>query len=407
MAFLFVEIGRLQGARAQATVHAAFRAVREASLLRIQRALIMEMLVVFVLVASLVTAAVFTGSTIRFMGAGGDALSSELIAHLLPKFLPIALGFAVPFSWLAAVALTMGRWSADHELTIVRTAGWSMSTLAMPVLAMGAILAVGAMAFHAYYVPVSHRTVRSTMKDYLPKFLGSLRGTDRSISMKHGRFSFRTFRDGAFHDVELERRGPSGELLLKVLAKRMSLSQLRVDGEDRSLLYEVERALFITDRGGETEVKTVTGTSTLNMGAVARTGVTSSFANLIGVSRWTYRPKDMTANELLYLTRRTGGPYHDSERPKLALHGRLSLGASVFFLALFALAMSLVLPPTGRRVRDALLCILPAISIFAPLYIAGPSFAKRFGMDPWIAMWLPNVLLIVASLVVVLLGRRQ
>ncbi len=364
------------------------------------------MLVIFVLVASLVTAAVFVGSTIRFMGAGGDALESDLIAHLLPKFIPVALGFAVPFSWLAAVALTLGRWSADHELTIVRTAGWPMRTLAMPVLAVGALLAVGAMAFHAYYVPISHRTVRSTMKDHLPKFLGSLRGNNRSIAMEHGRFSFRTFQDGAFHDVELEKRGPSGELDWKVLAKRAALSQIGMDGTDRGLLFEVDGGTIAKD-GGEFDVKSVTGARTLNMGAVAKTGVSSTFETFIGASRWTYRPKDMTANELLYLAKRTGGPYHDTERPALALHGRLSLGASVFFLSLFALAMSLVLPPTGRRVRDALVCILPAIAIFAPLYIAGPSFAKRFGMEPWIAMWLPNALLAVVSAAVYLLGRRQ
>ena len=77
-------------------------------MLRIQRALLLELALVFVLITTVVTTAVFLGSTIHLLAQGAGAVGTELLMDLLPKLLPLAFSFSLPFSWLAAVGIVLG-----------------------------------------------------------------------------------------------------------------------------------------------------------------------------------------------------------------------------------------------------------------------------------------------------------
>ena len=85
----------------------------------------------------------------------------------------------------------------------------------------------------------------------------------------------------------------------------------------------------------------------------------------------------------------------------------MSLGGSAFFLGLFALAVMLLLPPSGRRVRDFMLCFLPAVLLFFPLHMTGPSIARATPLEPWMAMWLPNILMFTISMVMLAIAFRR
>lgn len=378
-------------------------------MLRIQRAVLVELFVLFWLIAGGITGAVFIGATLRFVKDGGGALGGELMVDLMPSLLPVAFAFAMPFAWLAAVALGIGRWVADQECTAIQACGVHLRTIVLPVAALSALLALFSMAFNSYVVPAIHRDVRANLKDFVPRFLSSLHSAERSVVLQNGRLSFDRYDpvEQAFIGVELDRRRPDGRLEQKAIMKRFHLEQMRESTAGLGLVLHLEEAWVLTERDGDTEVEGWQRGVPFTMGRVERVGLSTLFNEFFGTSRWLYKPKDMLLPELCYVIERGGVARGSAQEAEISLHGRLVLGAGTFFLGLFALGVALVLPPSGRRVRDFMLCFVPAVLVFFPLNLAGPSMARGLELPVWLVMWSPNIALGLAAGVLIALAYRR
>lgn len=372
-------------------------------MLRIQRALIVELLFVFVLVTSAVTGAVFLGITMRFVYQGGGALGSSLLFALLPKLVPTALSYSVPFSWLAATALVLGRWVSDHECVAIKSAGVHLRAIVVPLLALGSLLGIGGILYNLYEVPQANREVQASLKDFLPQFLSSLRGADRSVSFDNGRLSFDRWDEsrGAFVAVEMDRRDHRGELREKAVMESLRLEQVGQEQGELGLSLDLSQAYLFTTQQGEVSAAW-RNHAPFVMGRVERVGASQLFNQFFGIQRFLHRPRDMVLPELAYGAARGGIARGSAQEVDLAFHGRMALGASAFFLGFFSLSVALLLPPSGRRVRDFMLSFLPAVLLFFPLHMTGPAIARATSFPPWVAMWAPNLAL--AAVAVVLLG---
>ncbi len=376
-------------------------------MLRIQRALLLELAVALFLIATVVSAAVFLGSTIHLLADGAGAVGAELLLELLPKLFPVAFSFSLPFSWLAAVAIVFGRWISDHELTALKAAGVRPRTLALPIIAAGAALAVFGMHFNAHVVPTSSRQVKAGLREMVPQFLASLRGSDRSVLMSRGRLSFERWADGAFHNVEIDRRREDGHLRQKAWARSVKLVPQQGDEEAVGLVFHLEDAIVMTAEDDGSRNVEREDAARMPMGRIHSIAASTGFNELFGAAPFQYRDRDMTVPELAYVVARGGVARASATRARTRLHGLLSLGASTFFMGLFAVAMLLVVPPTGRRVRDFNLCFLPCILTFFPLYVIGAPLARDQGWPPWLALWLSNGVLALAAFALFLFGRRR
>ncbi len=377
-------------------------------MLRIQRVLLLELLLAFVVITGVVTGAVFLGLILRFVREGGGALGSQLMIEVLPKLVPTALSYSIPFAWLASMALVMGRWVSDLECTAIKACGVHLRVIVVPILALGCTLTVGCMLLNVYLVPRANREVRASLKDFLPKFLSSLRGTDRSVTFQSGRLSFDRWDEsrGAFIAVEMDRRDGRGQLAEKAVMQSLRLEQVGLTEQERGLNLELEKAYLITVPGGEPDISAIASTPFV-MGRVERVGASTLFAEFFGTPRYLHRPRVMVMPELAYAVERGGVARGCVQEGRIAIHGRLSLGGATFFLGLFALSVVLVLPPSGRRVRDFMLCFLPAILLFFPLHISGPSIARSTPAPEWFAMWSPNLVLLAVSSVLLFKAFRR
>jgi lipopolysaccharide export LptBFGC system permease protein LptF len=376
--------------------------------LRIQRALLGELLFVFLLITTAVTSAVFLGITMRFVYQGGGALGSALLLAVLPKLVPTALSYSVPFSWLAATALVLGRWVADHECVAIKAAGVHLRAIVIPLVAVGCLLGVGGIFFNLYVVPTTNREVQASLKDFVPQFLSSLRGADRSVTFDNGRLSFDHWdeEDGAFVAVEMDRRDWRGALLEKAVMERLRLAQVGEEAEELGLSMDLSKAYLFTMPQGQAEA-TWRDQAPFVMGRVERIGASTLFNQFFGLTRFLHRPRDMTVSELAYSEARGGIARGGVHEVRIAFHGRMALGASGFFLGFFAMAVVLLLPPSGRRVRDFMLCFLPAVLLFFPLHMTGPSLSRETALPGWAAMWSPNLVILAVSLLLLIPAFRR
>lgn len=68
-----------------------------------------------------------------------DQLTAATFARLVLLLIPFTVSYALPMGMLTGVLLTLGRLSADSEITAMRAAGISLARLARPVLILGAL----------------------------------------------------------------------------------------------------------------------------------------------------------------------------------------------------------------------------------------------------------------------------
>ena len=66
-------------------------------------------------------------------------LSTAAFGRLMLLLVPLAITYALPMGLLTGVLLTLGRLSADHEITAMRAAGLSLPRLTVPVLLLAVI----------------------------------------------------------------------------------------------------------------------------------------------------------------------------------------------------------------------------------------------------------------------------
>lgn len=363
-------------------------------MLRIQRALLSELLFVFVMLTFVITSSVFLGVSLQLMRDGGGALGGALLTTMLPKLLPLSLSYAVPFAWLAATALVLGRWVADHEITAIQSAGVHLRTLAVPLLCAGVLLSIGGMWWNGWVVPKSDRDLSATVREFLPRFLSSLKGADRAVTFSSGRLSWESYDEETdeFVAVEIDKRNREGRLSDKSVMQRLRLARVREGGGDQGLELVTTDSYLMRVIGGDPSVE-YTDEAPVTMGHVESIGASTLFNQFFGAMRYLYRPRNLTVPELIYTIERGGIARGSVKEGQIALHGRLALGAAAFFLGFFAVAVMLVVPPTGRRIRDFMLCFAPAVLLFFPLQISGPSLARNGDLPVWLCMWSPNILL--------------
>ncbi len=376
-------------------------------MLRIQRALLGELLFIFFVITCIVTGSVFLGVSLRFLRDGGGSLGGSLLVDMLPKLLPLSLAYAVPFSWLAATAMVLGRWVADHECLAIKAAGVHLRTMAAPLLAAGVLLAVTGMWWNGFRVPQADRALSASLREFLPKFLSSLKGADRSVTFSSGRLSWDRYDEDKelFVAVEIDTRSRDGRLTEKAIMRGLAL-HLAADSGEEGLELELQDAFLLRVVDGNTSVD-YADDAPFAMGHVERIGASTVFNQFFGSMRFLYRPRNLTVPELIYAVERGGIARGDVREAKIALHGRLALGAAAFFLGIYALSVMFVMPPTGRRIRDFMLCFGPGVLLFFPLQIAGPALARNSGLPPWFAMWLPNFLLLAVALVLLAKAFRR
>lgn len=376
-------------------------------MLRIQRALLLELGLVLLVVVGVITAVLFSGLSINLMAQAGEAAGTALLGELLPSLLPTALAYSLPFGWLVAVSLVVGRWVNDHEVTSLRAAGVHVRTLALPVVALSAVLTLVGLGISLYVVPDAQHAVREATRGQLHLFLASLRDVNRSVTLGNGRMSFRAFEGGVFRDVELDRRDGDGRLETKALARSLDLKQITRDEGSAGLSIELRDGYVLQSVAGGEAALTPAGSTVIHLAKVEALGGSTQFNSYFGLPRYLAGPRDLNLPSLIYVRLYGGAWRAQGANLEEAIHGRLVQGCAPLVLGCFALGVALLLPPTGRRVRDFLVAFVPATLLFYPLHLGSRGLSAALPFPIWVGMWAP--VMVVGPLALGLLlwaGRR-
>ena len=363
-------------------------------MLRIQRAVLLELLAVFALALVVVTGTLFTGRTLQTMSQV-QGLEFTYVLTLLPSILPFALAYAMPYAFLLAVAFAYGRMVSDRELVALRVSGVHPRVVVAPVLAVGGVLSLAMFGAFGWVIPSSTQEFRMQQRNFPDLFLAALRGSDAFVTFRQFRLSYASYEPGeepgllgVFHDFELDQRDEEGALVRKILGEQARLRRL---GDDLELTTPFAWVFLESGRTGK---KPQVGPVDVKVGSVESLGASTNLLEVLGNKTFERKAKDVELPDLLYMVERGDLPKVPKVRSLVELHGRLAGSATPLVFGLVAAAVCLNLSVRSRRLLGFLLAFLPTVLVHFPLALAGKSLAEAGRVAPWVGMWLADGVLL-------------
>lgn len=385
----------------------------------IQRYILSELLKVFCLLVVVLTALlVFVGVAEQVKDEG---IGAKQILQILPYVVPSMLPFTIPATLLLAVTVVYGRVAGDLEVTAVKAAGISPMKLLSPAFGLGLVLTVASFGLTNYAIPWAmgniERVVTQAMEDI---FLDMLRAqhymsqpekgysitvqrvTDKGIlvnptfryrnsdhdqvtvNASYARISFDLeemkaiveLRDahgsvpGRDTGMSMDRQTISLDLdqqLMKRKPRHMTIETI----EERIAEFEESRELNRLKRDQEAAMALLTG----------------EFDRLSDPAIQEYAGYDNLAD-------------HRQRRLRTEVHSRYAMAGSCLFFALLGGPFA-VLQARRQFITSFIMCFLPILLVYYPVMFLMVNLSKHGDVNPAWAMWVPNVVLAIAAIVVV------
>lgn len=321
--------------------------------------------------------------------------------RLVALLFPFAISFALPMGILTGVLLTLGRLSADSEITAMRAAGISVARVARPVYLLAALCAALAVHINLQSAPWAraefHREFAAAVRTnplgiIVPKtFIRDFKGVVLYVGDKDGA----TLRDIWLWDLDAESR-------VRRLVRAES-GRLEFDERTNSLIPTLTRATIEERDADQPE----------DFRRAQRIATVERFEEIrISLDRYLGQNLVRMKQEwLTYAELRAEQARHAAEVPspeKRAEHARqqmkfelivqekLSLSVAVFAFALLGVPLGIKVSrrETSANLGLALLLVLG----FYVLTVAIKWLDRHPAWRPDLLIWLPNVLFLVLGL---------
>ncbi|MDR7483366.1 MAG: LptF/LptG family permease [Armatimonadota bacterium] len=306
---------------------------------------------------------------------------------LLVLRLPYFVSYSLPMAMLLATLLAFGRLSDRNEITAMRTSGWSLGRVALPVLVAAGVIAGVALGANEWVVPVSESRYRAVLAEVV-------RAPRRQVQ-EH--VVVREPIDGLESLVYARELHPADGAMRQVVIVQL------VDARPARVI-EAEEARYDPQEGW-----------TLRRGVVhlfaADGAIATRFVALrVRLARTPPQiaaarrdPAEMTIRELRDQIARLRATGENVARYAVNLHAKVALPLSAAIFALLAVPLGLRPHRSGRSVGLGLTILILLVYYFALSMTI--TLGERGRLQAFWAAWTPN--LIVAAAGVLLLWRAR
>lgn len=309
--------------------------------------------------------------------------------------IPQAIPMAFPFACLFAALLAMGRVMGDNEITAMRTSGISVMRIALAPLAFGAVMFLIAYAMNEWVAPASVDLSTRTFYQIIyhtdalpvePQFFRKDPDTGNTFYVTQVAPDNKTMMDVQI--FKPARYGPWNETLQ---AKTATVNASTL------VLHDVIDTRYNNDGflTNQQHVKSVT--IGLPLGETA-----SQFVSQVNNDPWTMSSKSLRTQVNALQSQGIGGTAMGNLQINLA--DKLAWPFACLIGVVIALPLALRFGKRGRTLGIAL-----AIIAFFAYYLmttAASAFGRNGAMNPYLAAWLPNIIVGIAGALLLWLEER-
>jgi len=305
------------------------------------------------------------------------------ILRLLLYLIPYLLSFAIPLAALIAMVMAFGRLSSDYELIAMRASGVAPVRLVVPFLVVAFVISGGVLVLNDRGVPAAHLAFRRQLKAIGIKqptaYLES--GTFIREFTPYIMFVYRVEDKKLFHVriYEPQENGPTRT----IVANRGEFETLPHGRGVRLNLYDGSADEWDATRPGSF-YKVAFGSYAMNL-------TTDEDA----AERLGKKLKEMTLGELTRERMHMRREGIDPLPITLEFHSRIASSFATVVFTLFGLAMGLQL-----HHHERLIIFVWVLGISIAYYLASigtNAIALKQWTPAWLAMWLPNMIGVVAG----------
>lgn len=363
----------------------------------ISRYIFREIAIPFIIILFVLTFVLMMGKILQIMdlmvNKGIRALD---IGHLILLIMPNFMLFTIPIALLVSILIAMGRFSADNEITALKSSGVSLNQIYIPVAIASVLAFVCAIIIGNFIVPKSNFATK--------KLLFDLASQNASIGIKEKVFN------ADFKDLLLyaDTVPADGEYMKGVI-----ISDNRVIGEQNTIL--AEKAFLVADpklmivklRMENGSIHTVTP-DLKNYRKVDFKIYDINLDLSTTLSAFTDDQKsstDMTMTELLERMKKPG--LDDAAVRELAIevHKKFSIPLSCIFFGLLALPLGIT---SHRAVKSRGFAVgIIIVSSYYLLRIGGEALVETGRISPVIGVWTPNVFFALLGIYLFYMANRE
>ena len=379
----------------------------------LQRTILLEVLRVFSLVLSGITAVLVF--VVVFKYAGDMGLGPAQIVRIIPYAVPSMLPFTIPATLLLTVCIVYGRVAGDLELTAAKAAGVNPISLLMPTILLSVVLSAVAFVLTDRVIPWAFQRITIVGVEAIEDiFLSQLKA------------------DGKFHhpgtSVDIVVHRVDGNRLIRPIFRYPGQDGRPVVMQAREAIFHFDianRQMFVDVDAGHAEFSdgsmdmlcpqriplpwfdtlkkpnaretTLASIDTELADHKVREEVMASRSDLLAVMTLSAGRFD----EFARLIKREGKSDRNRTRRVNKLRteraSRYALACSCLFFSLLGSPFALLRGQT-QFLTSFLYCFVPIVAAYYPLMLGVMSQAKSGVLDPTYTVWIGNVGLLIAGI---------
>jgi lipopolysaccharide export system permease protein len=310
-----------------------------------------------------------------------------LVLRFLVFRVPQATPLAFPFACLFGTLLGFGRLAADNEINAMRTSGVSFFRIIRLPLLAGAAVALASFLINEHVAPVA--TDLSTRSFYQILY------RSQTLPIEPNIFRSDPSTGNTFY---IQSVSPDGKTMQNVqiyqpartspFVQILTAKSARIDGTQIVLEHAVETRI---NNEGEVSAVTIMATElrlSLPMGDNGQNFLSSSFNDTYTMNT------QQLARDIKY-RKQTGQGGTDLAVRELTLGTKYAYPFAAFIAVILAVPLAVRFGKKGRTL-GIVLSIVGLFVYYAMVALAG-AFGKNGALDPYLAAWLPNIIMAAAG----------
>ena len=316
------------------------------------------------------------------------------VALLMLYSLPAVIANAAPFAALIGILMGLGRFVSDLEFLSMNALGVSPRFLMLPVLLFGLVVSVVSFFTNDVLLPVSAINFRRVYWD-IATSTPALELSSYSIKRNHNAVVVTgLIQDGKIHNLLIVDK--NADKAFRILGTQAAEIEKSNDPSIVMSLKMLLPHLLILDPSDKKKYDAVNG-ETVTYNVLAKS-IRSSYFNTIGPSEMSSFDlyKDIKEKQTQNEDRRTLNLYWMEFDKKFSF----PFGAVFFVLLAFAISSAGKVHNQGA---GFVLGLLIAVAYWA-LFMGGQTLCLRLDWNGTVAMWVPNIMVFAAA--IVLLGKK-
>lgn len=350
--------------------------------------------------------------------AAKNGLGPEQIVEILPYIVPSLLPFTIPATLLLTVCVVYGRIAGDQEITAIKSAGINVMTVLWPSFALAAALSVGTFFLTDQFIPWARANIERVITQAAEDiFLDILRTRNQFADPQRGiAISVSGVEERRLISPVFRYTLPGGQVVT-ISARE---AKIAFDLEKQQVLLSLDDAYFETPDGKSAtiahheypfplpvkleppkarDISIETIKSELTKITVEREQMEQRqiISTAFALTEGAYNR--LTLESLKAYEFKRSDALERYNKLNTEIHSRSALACSCFFFALLGSPFAVM---QGKRqfLTSFAVCFGPILLFYYPVVLITMTLGKDDRLNPAWGMWLGNVGMLVAGLVV-------